>query len=74
MTYPRGTKLQARQIAGYRAELSRLGLADKLVMEPLYSDLLEDPEASASGIHLGLRCGRKALIEYLRQRRRIWIT
>jgi len=65
MLYPRPHALQSRTIAGYRARLQAAGGPDKPVMQPLYVDLLDDPDAPAAAIHLGLRTGVRSLVRHL---------
>ncbi|MGB0697420.1 MAG: LLM class oxidoreductase [Rhodospirillaceae bacterium] len=67
ITYPRDPQAQSRVVADYRARIAAAGLADKPVSQSLYVDLLEDPDAPPSGIHLGFRSGTAFLLDYLRQ-------
>lgn len=39
----------------------------KPVLQPLYIDLAEDPDAAAKPVHLGFRSGVHPLATYLRQ-------
>lgn len=52
-------------IADYRHRIQDAGLADKPVMQSLYIDLLEDPDAPARPIHLGFQSGVHALRHHL---------
>lgn len=74
MTYPRDAQTQQQLIQNYRTKVAANGQPDKPVMEPLYVDLLDDPDALPVPVHLGLRLGVNALREYLRSRRRIGVN
>ena len=67
MTYPRDAASQARIVAEYRGRLAATGQPDKPVMQSLYVDVLDDPDAPARPIHLGFRSGTNALRRYLRE-------
>ncbi len=66
MTFPRPTTAQAQVIAEYRARIAAAGQPDKPVMQPLYIDLAEDPDAAPQPIHLGFRAGANHLRVYLK--------
>ena len=74
MTYPRPTAVQARLIAEYRARIEAADGIDKPIMEPLYIDLVDEREAVAQPIHLGLRLGTDALRDYLETRASIGVN
>lgn len=74
MTYPRDARTQAALIAQYRQRSQDLGRAAMPVMEPLYIDLAEDPNAPPRKIHLGYRLGARHLRSYLQERRRIGVN
>ncbi|MEM7021889.1 MAG: LLM class oxidoreductase [Pseudomonadota bacterium] len=74
MLYPRHAGLQAKIIRDWRARIVSAGAADKPAMEPLYIDLLEDPEAPPEPIHLGLRLGTRHLRAYLQSRQDIGVN
>lgn len=74
MTYPRDAQTQQQLIQNYRTKAAANGQLDKPVMEPLYVDLQDDPDALPVPMHLGLRLGVHALREYLRSRRRIGVN
>lgn len=74
MTYPRPTPMQSRLIDTYRHNIASAGLGDKPVMEPLYIDLVDDPQTPASPIHLGFRLGTEALVGYLKAREAIGVN
>lgn len=67
MTYPRDPVSQGRAVADYRARLTGAGQPNKPVMQSLYVDLLDDPEAPARPIHLGFQSGTGVLRRYLRE-------
>ena len=74
ITYPREAVKQAMIIRRWR-ELSVMAAApDRPVMQPLYLDLLDDPDASISAIHLGIRCGIHTLAAHLRELARIGVN
>ncbi len=66
MTYPRNLGQQARVVGQWRDMVDAAGLAPKPVMQPLYVDLLEDPDAPPRPIHLGFRTGTRHLKAYLK--------
>ena len=66
MTYPRNLAVQARIIDDWRSRVEAVGGFDKPVMQPLYVDLTEDPDAPPQPIHLGLRLGVNPLRDYLK--------
>lgn len=74
MTYPRETPIQSRLIAQYRQRSLEQGLSARPVMEPLYIDLVEDPDAPAQKIHLGYRLGVHRLRDYLCERQEIGVN
>ena len=65
MTYPRDAMAQSRVIGDWQARTIAAGGQPRPVMQPLYVDLLDDPEAPAQPIHLGFRSGTQALKTYL---------
>jgi luciferase-type oxidoreductase len=67
MTYPRDASSQGRVIADYRKRLMDAGQQDKPVMQSLYVDLLDEPEAPARPIHLGFQSGTTFLRRYLQE-------
>jgi len=66
MIYPRDVESQSRIIQDWRNRLAAVGRDEQPVMQPLYFDLLEDPEARARSIHLGFSSGIDALRNYLK--------
>lgn len=67
MTYPRDAVSQGRVVADYRQRVADAGLQDKPVMQSLYVDLLDDPEAAPRPIHLGFQSGVNFLCSYLQE-------
>ena len=67
MTYPRDAASQGRVIADYRARPAAASQPDRPVMQSLYVDLLDDPDAPARPIHLGFQSGTGFLRRYLQQ-------
>ena len=65
MTYPRDAAAQGRVVADYRRRISEAGLPDKPVMQSLYVDLVDRPDAPPRPIHLGFRSGTDYLRRYL---------
>ena len=65
ITYPRDAASQAQAIAEFRARVTAMGQPDKPVMQSLYVDLLDDPDAVARPIHLGFQSGADYLRRYL---------
>lgn len=66
ITYPRNTALQAQIIQDWQARVRASGSESKPVMQPLYIDLTEDPNAHPQPIHLGMRLGINVLKNYLK--------
>ncbi|MEM9139003.1 MAG: LLM class oxidoreductase [Pseudomonadota bacterium] len=65
MTYPRGATAQGQVIADYRQRIGQANGPDKPVMQSLYVDVMEDPDAEPCPIHLGFRSGTTFLRQYL---------
>ncbi|MEO0822864.1 MAG: TIGR03571 family LLM class oxidoreductase [Pseudomonadota bacterium] len=74
MTYPRDAAAQGRAVAEYRRRIAEAGGQDKPVMQSLYIDLLDDPDAAARPIHLGFQSGLAFLRGYLREIRSLGIN
>ena len=74
MLYPRDTSTQAHIIRDWRTRIEADGRPDKPVMQPLYIDLTEDPEARPQRIHLGLRLGIRPLRQHLRSLEEIGVN
>lgn len=67
ITYPRNAAVQGRMIAEYRARVAEAGEPDKPVLQSLYIDLLDDPDAVPRPIHLGFSAGTNFLLKYLKE-------
>ncbi|WP_417270663.1 LLM class oxidoreductase [Celeribacter sp.] len=65
ITYPRDAQAQTQVITDYRARVTAMGRTDKPVMQSLYIDLLDDPDAKARPIHLGFQSGVNHLRRHL---------
>lgn len=74
MTYPRDAAAQGRVVADYRRQIAEAGLPDKPVMQSLYVDLVEQPDAPPRPIHLGFRSGTVFLQRYLAELRDLGIN
>ncbi len=74
MLYPRNQVMQEQIISGWRAQIKARGGPGKPVMEPLYIDLVDDPDAQPQPIHLGLRLGVRHLRSYLKSRQEIGVN
>ena len=61
MLYPREAPLQQQIISQWRSDTHAAGRSVQPVMQPLYIDLTEDPEALPQPIHLGYRLGIRQL-------------
>lgn len=66
ITYPRNTAAQAQVIRDWQARVEAAGKPAKPVMQPLYVDLVADPQAPPRPIHLGFRLGVNHLRQYLK--------
>ncbi len=66
MIYPRNPHAQAAVIRDWRARVEAQGGGAKPVLQPLYVDLVEDPDAPPRPIHLGLQLGVHHLREHLK--------
>lgn len=65
ITYPRSIPAQEAVVGDWRARVQAAGEPDKPVVQSLYVDLLADPDAPPTPIHLGFRSGIHALRDYL---------
>ena len=74
MIYPRDLGTQSQVVRGYRDRISAAGLQDKPVMQPLYVDLLGDPDAGPRPIHLGFSAGINFLRGYLTELQAVGIN
>jgi len=74
ITYPRPAWSQHALIDEYRSRVLENNECNRPVMEPLYVDLQDNPDAPARPIHLGLRLGVNALRDYLKSREAIGVN
>ena len=74
MMYPRDPRTQGTIIHEWRTRLAAEGRHNRPVMEPLYIDLMEDPDAPPHPIHLGFRAGSRFLKTYLQARQDIGVN
>ncbi|WPJ97155.1 LLM class oxidoreductase [Coraliomargarita algicola] len=65
MLYPRPPATQAQLIRNWNDRVIDAGRSPQPVMQSLYVDLLDDPDAAPRPIHLGLQTGVRYLIEHL---------
>lgn len=63
--YPRTVRAQGALITQWRSTLQNLGLLHKPFSQSFYIDLVENPLAEPTPIHLGYRLGRNYLLEIL---------
>lgn len=73
MTYPRPGVAQDRVLQDWRTRLDRLQQPPKPVLQPLYIDLADDPDAAPTPLHLGFRSGHRVLVQYLQQLEQIGV-
>jgi len=64
--YPRNIVTQSQIISAWREQVKAADEPDKPVMQPLYIDLVDNPDAKPERIHLGVRLGTNQLIKYLK--------
>lgn len=74
ITYPRPLNQQAHAISDWRQRAIKICGYSKPVMEPLYIDLVDDPKAPPTPIHLGLCTGLDGLYDYLKHREGIGVN
>ncbi len=67
ITYPRSAAVQGQMVSDYRRRVLDAGEPAKPVMQSLYIDLMEKPDAPTRPIHLGFASGTTYLLEYLQQ-------
>jgi len=65
MTYPRNVPVQGRIVSGWRDRVEAVGQPPKPLMQSLYIDLVEDPDAAPRPIHLGFQSGVRHLRAHL---------
>ena len=66
MVYPRNPDAQAAVVADWNRRVQAAGQPPKPVMQPLYVDLMEDPDAPPTPLHLGVRLGVRPLAGLLK--------
>ena len=66
MLYPRNPNTQAVIIRDWQARVKAAGRPAQPVMQPLYIDLVEDPNVVPEPIHLGFRLNMNILCGYLK--------
>jgi len=74
MTYPRKLEEQTHVINSFQQKVKKAGREIQPVMQPLYIDLVEDPDFPPTPIHLGFRIGTRHLINYLKSLETIGIN
>lgn len=74
MTYPRDAAVQGRLVDDYRDRIAAAGEPNKPVMQSLYVDVLDDPDAGPRPIHLGFSSGVNFLRTFLEQLRALGIN
>ncbi|USD19606.1 LLM class oxidoreductase [Microbulbifer variabilis] len=74
ITYPRPHTEQKHFIKQLRKNICEEGVPAKPVMEPLYIDVIDDPDCPPQPIHLGFRIGINQLAAYLKSRAAIGIN
>ncbi|MEM7347272.1 MAG: LLM class oxidoreductase [Chloroflexota bacterium] len=74
MVYPRNVDQQAQIIHDWRGRVAAAGRPIQPVMQPIYIDLLDDPEARPQPIHLGFQSGVNTLVTYLESLREIGVN
>jgi len=74
MLYPRPAPMQQPFIQQWRDQLGSAGRSDQPILEPLYIDVVPNPDAAPQSIHLGYRLGVNRLVEYLRTRQAIGVN
>ncbi|GAB4293363.1 MAG: LLM class oxidoreductase [Methylophaga sp.] len=65
ITYPRKLPYHERFVTSWHQTVSEVGQGFKPFAQSLYVDLTDDVDATPTPIHLGIRTGRKALVDYL---------
>lgn len=66
LSYPRPAPQQRQTIETWQKALADSGTGHRPFAQSLYIDLLSEPDAMASEIHLGYRLGRNRLLAHLR--------
>lgn len=74
MNYPRNLVQQANAIRQWRDLIAQSQNYSKPFLQPLYVDLVENPDYKPIGIHLGFRIGSNYLIDYFHELERIGVN
>lgn len=75
ITYPRPLAQQAQVIAHWYGQVeTQCSGCFKPLTQSLYLDLADDPDEQPQAIHLGLRLGRRPLIQYLEHLRTLGVN
>lgn len=74
LMYPQPIAAQTQVLSAWRAALAEAEQPWKPFAQSLYIDLVDDPEAPPTPIHLGYRLGRKALLQHLLASRDIGVN
>jgi len=74
MIYPRNTVIQAQIIRDWQARVEAVGRPTQPIMQPLYVDLVNDPDTLPQPIHLGFRLGMSHLWAYLKSLEEIGVN
>lgn len=74
MSYPRDIFTQQRIIDNWRNLVAQKSHVDKPFMQPLYVDWQDNDDYAPQPIHLGLKTGANALLNYLKQLEQIGVN
>ena len=74
MLYPRSLGQQAQIIHDWKTRVAAAGRPPQPIMQPLYIDLVEDPNAMPQPIHLGIRLGINHLHTFLKSSEEIGVN
>jgi len=74
MLYPREISTQAQIIRDWRQRVQTAGRPAQPVMQPLYIDLADSPDAPPQPIHLGFRLGTQHLRTHLKSMEEIGVN
>ncbi|MDF3128512.1 LLM class oxidoreductase [Kiritimatiellaeota bacterium B1221] len=66
MLYPRSPELQSQIVGDWQRQVEKAGRPPQPVMQSLYVDLLDDPDAPPRPIHLGFSSGSNYLYHHLK--------
>lgn len=74
MLYPRPNNQQASIIHNYQTNVAAANRPPQPIMQPLYIDLLDNPDATPQAIHLGFQLGSRTLLKYLKSLENIGVN